>query len=64
MILTRDEMANMVWGVADIIPGIADGGVNGFEAAVDLERYLREQVQITPEPTEQNYMRSVLPLMG
>jgi hypothetical protein len=48
VILTRDEMANMVWGVEDIIPGIADGGVNGFEAAVDLERYLQEPL----EPTE------------
>jgi len=40
VLLVRDEMANMVWGIEDLIPGPAGVGVNGFEAASALERYL------------------------
>ncbi len=29
----RDEMANMVWGIEDIIPGATGKGINGHEAA-------------------------------
>jgi hypothetical protein len=29
----RDEMANMVWGIEDIIPDAANKGINGNEAA-------------------------------
>lgn len=43
--LSRDEMANMVWGIEYTIPGLADGGVNGFEAAHDLEAYLLAQAE-------------------
>lgn len=39
VILARDEMANMVWGVEHTIPSLAGGGTNGFEAAKALERY-------------------------
>lgn len=40
IILTRDEMANMVWGIEDVIPSLVDGGTNGFEAAGNLERHV------------------------
>ncbi|WP_406081194.1 hypothetical protein [Micromonospora sp. NBC_00858] len=40
VILARDEMANMVWGVEQTIPALAGGGANGFEAAKALERHL------------------------
>lgn len=40
VILARDEMANMVWGVEHTIPSPAGGVTNGFEAAKALERYL------------------------
>jgi hypothetical protein len=40
VILARDEMANMVWGIEDIIPGLAGSGVDGYEAATKLESYL------------------------
>ena len=43
VILTRDEMANMVWGIERIIPGSVSGGVDGNEAATDLESYLLAQ---------------------
>ena len=39
VILVRDEMANMVWGIEQIVPGQAGGGLDGYEAAVMLDRY-------------------------
>jgi hypothetical protein len=51
VVLTRDEMANMVWGIEDVIPGMAGGGVVGFEAAAGLERYFRAQADaVSPAP--------------
>jgi len=38
---SRDEMANMVWAVESIIPDEIGGGVNGFEAATDLQNYFK-----------------------
>jgi len=40
VILGRDEMANMTWGVEHTIPSLVSGGTNGFEAAKALQRYL------------------------
>jgi hypothetical protein len=37
--LARDEVANLVWGVEETIPGIAGSGVNGFEAGKVLSSY-------------------------
>jgi len=39
VVLARDEMANLVWGVEETIPGIAGYGVNGFEAGKMLSSY-------------------------
>lgn len=52
VILTRDEMANMVWGIEDVIPGGVSGGANGYEAATNLENYLLAQVHSTTESPE------------
>lgn len=38
----RDEMANMVWGVEDVIPDAAGKGINGHEAA--------DQTGVLPPP--------------
>jgi hypothetical protein len=43
VILARDEMANMVWGIEQVIPGPAGNGVDGYEAATALERYFTGQ---------------------
>lgn len=43
VILTRDEIANMVWGIEQTIPGIIGNGSNGYEAATNLEAYLLAQ---------------------
>jgi len=40
IILTRDEMANMVWAIEDVVPGFFGSGINGYEAATDLLRHL------------------------
>jgi hypothetical protein len=40
----RDEMANMVWAVEEIIPGAAGNGINGHDAA--------DKNGVTPEPIE------------
>lgn len=36
VVLARDEMSNLVWGVEETIPGILGTGVNGFEAGKAL----------------------------
>jgi hypothetical protein len=38
----RDEMANMVWGIEDVIPDAAGKGINGHEAA--------DQTGVLPPP--------------
>ena len=40
VILARDEMANMVWGIESVVPALTDGGMDGYEAATALGRYL------------------------
>lgn len=54
VILARDEMANMVWGVEHTIPSAASGRINGFEAAKALERYIisLELPQVEPPRLE------------
>lgn len=39
VVLARDEMANLVWGVEQKLPSAAGGPIDGFEAAKALERY-------------------------
>jgi hypothetical protein len=52
VIFARDEMANMVWGVEDIVPDMVHHGVKGYEAASDLQRYLLAQAPdvVAPDP--------------
>jgi len=45
VILMRDEMANMVWVVEDVIPSGLSGGINGYEASTGLENYLLSQAE-------------------
>jgi hypothetical protein len=40
VVLSRDEMANMVWAIEERIPGPLGRGVDGHEAAADLARHL------------------------
>ena len=45
VVLARDEMSNLVWGVEETIPGILGRGANGFEAGKALSNYF-----VTQEP--------------
>ena len=40
VVLARDEVANMVWGIEAVIPGVTGDGTNGFEAATALTAFL------------------------
>jgi hypothetical protein len=43
VILARDEMFNMVWGIEQVIPSSVQGGIDGYEAATALQRYFMGQ---------------------
>lgn len=43
----RDEMANMVWGIEKTIPNSLSGGIDGYEAALRYNDYLKSK--ITPD---------------
>jgi hypothetical protein len=43
VILARDEMTNVVWGVEERIPGIGGNGIDGYEAATVLSNYFLQQ---------------------
>ena len=49
--LTRDEMANMVWGIETRVPLPSGESVAGLEAARDTSNYLKRLVG-APAPTE------------
>ncbi len=44
---TRDEMANMVWGIETIVPNNLGGGINGFENAQATQQYFQQLDQAT-----------------
>lgn len=46
----RDEMANMAWGVEEIVPDELMGGVDGKTAAQSLTDYLNSITNPTPPP--------------
>jgi hypothetical protein len=51
VILVRDDVSNMVWGVETTLPGLDDGSMNGFEAARALDSYLAAlHLPVTPPP--------------
>ncbi|GJL65134.1 MAG: hypothetical protein NPIRA05_01050 [Nitrospirales bacterium] len=52
VLLARDEMANMVWGVEDIVPGTIGSGTRGYEAANDLQRFFARDQSGEPPPDD------------
>jgi hypothetical protein len=48
VVLARDEMSNLVWGVEETIPGVLGRGVNGFEAGKALSNYFSTNERETP----------------
>jgi len=47
----RDEMANMVWGIEQVVPDGLGGGMNGYEAALRYKEFLQGT---TPETATGN----------
>jgi hypothetical protein len=62
VILARDEMSNLVWGVEETIPGILGTGVNGFEAGKSLSNYFsaREPETVIDRQPNEAKIRYVL----
>lgn len=48
----RDEMANMVWAIEEVIPDLAGGGTNGSKQATALKEYLRGIAENSSEPDQ------------
>lgn len=55
VLLLRDEVANMVWGIERVVPLASGRGKSGFEAATELRAYLQKLLQLGPEPAEKTY---------
>jgi len=45
VVVARDEVANMVWGVESVIPGVLGDGLSGFEAATAFTGFLARNQQ-------------------
>lgn len=54
VILARDEMSNLVWGVEETIPGLAGTGTDGFEAGKSLSNYFSTLERDTTVERSQN----------
>ena len=54
VLLARDEMANMVWGIERTIAGVLGAGVDGFETASALADYFRRQNPAPDAPLAAN----------
>jgi hypothetical protein len=47
----RDEMANMIWGVEEVVPNELMGGMDGKNANNELQKYLAEKSGVPQNPT-------------
>jgi hypothetical protein len=54
VVLARDEISNLVWGVEETIPGITGTGINGFEAGKALTSFFAQRESQTPPDREPN----------
>lgn len=62
VILARDEISNLVWGVEETIPGLQGTGVDGFEAGKALSSYFasREPDVVIPREPNQAKIQYIL----
>lgn len=54
VVLARDEISNLVWGVEETTPGLLGTGVNGFEAGKALSNFFATRESQTPPDREPN----------
>ena len=57
VLMLRDEMANLVWGIEKTIPGVIGNGISGFESATRLARYLEPTTPAPPPITTEAEIR-------
>ena len=59
ILLIRDEMANMVWGIETVIPGPFGKGDKGGEAALRIREFHEQLIANDPMKQEKSYAASV-----
>lgn len=62
VVLTHDEMANMVWAIEEIVPGILGYGNNGYELSTELVRYFMRHV--IPQSNDLNITAAIQYKLG
>lgn len=50
VLLIRDEMANMVWGIESWVAMVEGRSIPGYEAGVDLKHFYERLVSLAPAP--------------
>ena len=63
VVLARDEMSNLVWGMEEVIPGVLGRGIDGFEAGNALSLYSASRERETP-PTPQGNDAKIRYVLG
>jgi hypothetical protein len=59
VLLIRDEMANMVWGIESRIAMVEGRSIPGYEAGVDLKHFYERLVSLAPAPPPPDAAASV-----
>lgn len=54
VLLLRDEMANLAWGIENLIPDGLGGGRDGLEAAVALREWLEQLLGVQENPPSES----------
>ncbi|MCY1071537.1 hypothetical protein OV090_42735 [Nannocystis sp. RBIL2] len=57
--LVRDEMANMVWAIEAVIPGVTGQGQSGSEAAEETAKYHRDRVGASEPAESEDYAAAI-----
>jgi hypothetical protein len=59
VLLLRDEVANMVWGVERVVPLATGRSKSGFEAATELRRFHLRRVEVNPNQDHPEYEAAI-----
>ncbi len=50
VLLLRDEMANLAWGIENVVPDGLGGGMDGLDASISVRRWLEAVLGVKPGP--------------
>ncbi len=59
VLLIRDEMSNMVWGIEKIVPTLFGYGANGDEYALQIRRYHESMIKDVKVPSDIPYAAQI-----